>query len=268
MTGREIVVGRKLLAAALVGNFALAGLNFKIFGSVQDNAYYSYVSPAGPAFGIWSLIYCFNIIFVLGDCFGSPVPGMREARKYQALNFISNGGWLIANNIGNWFGVLVIFINFFSLFKAYQALEVDYYNSSLSVLTKLRTYVPVSMNWAWITVASVLNLSNTLYNPEADATVVIGGPDWAQAVVLLVMLVGAYISFTRLDLAHSFILSWALYWVRYNQGPHRSSPNVGDSKLADTCVVAISVLAACFIVAFVTAPSTEVSKSPLRERLV
>mmetsp|Transcript_5650 Transcript_5650/g.6662 ORF Transcript_5650/g.6662 Transcript_5650/m.6662 type:complete len:206 (+) Transcript_5650:183-800(+) len=168
------------------------------------------------------------------------------------LNLLSNGTWLFANGAANrgfsyWLSVFVLFLNFYSLYKCYNVLKVDFTDSS-NVAYKAFVYLPVSCNLAWVFLASVVCVSNTLYPMQnSNDIVAIGGPDWAIAVVFLSSMIACYLGFTYLDIGYAGIQIWALLGIHRNQGAARNSPNAPSEELDTFALFCAGIVLASYV---------------------
>jgi hypothetical protein len=68
------------------------------------------------------------------------------------------------------------------------------------------------MNRSWLLVANLLNFTIVLKHEGYEPTA-----DWAVAWLIVAVLVGAYVSLTRFDVAHAGVLCWALFGIASKQ---------------------------------------------------
>lgn len=121
------------------------------------------IVPEGYAFAIWSIIYLGIIAFPIYQLLKRKV-GAKEWTKLHILfsiNAISNGLWLVAASYDwQWITVMIILIMLFTLYQMNSLLdqrlragdEINYWLERF----------PLSIYFAWITLATALNFSSAL----------------------------------------------------------------------------------------------------------
>jgi hypothetical protein len=242
-----IYCGRCGLPLALLAGFALNGLAFVLYrGETTKGVAYSYVQPDDFTFSIWGLIYLMHLAFVGAQCLTFKVNGLPLARSYMALNYVLSGLWLVVNGAANkgfsyWLAVAVLFLNLFALVKIYLVLDIDYTDSRHSLVTRVCLCLPTSLNLSWVFLAAIVNLSNTLFDPDSTSPVTVGGPDFAIAVLGFATAVSIWLTVTRMDIGYAFVLVWACLGIHRNQQDETSdSPWKGSAEL-DTMAISCTV---------------------------
>lgn len=245
----EVPVSAIGLVVAFVAQFGLSGFAFaKYSDGTTKGAAYSYVQPDDRTFAVWSIIYVLHAIAIATEVLsGYEVQNMASVRAWLALNYLSSGTWLVVNGaasqgFSHWLGVVVLFVTFFSLWNVYTLLDVDYTNPNVSLYTKLTLFGAVSANTCWVTLAAVLNLANTVYDPSNTSTTQVGSADFAIGVVGLVSLLTVCMVITRMDLFFAGVCVWALLGIHRNQLAGGNSPNPGSSDLDSTAIASIVVV--------------------------
>jgi hypothetical protein len=246
----KLHVSRCALPGFLAACLVLSGAAMVAFreGSTKGAAY-SYVQPDDATFGVWGLIYALQLVLVAAQLVAVHVAGLEEARAWLALNYVSNGLWLVVNGAANsrggfsfWLAVVVLWLNLYSLVRAYVALGVDYTTPKHSLAAKLCLFLPVSCNLSWVVLAAVLNAVNTLYDPADASKVAVGGADFAIAVAGLACMLACYLAVTRLDAGYALVAVLYFWGLHRNQQPGASSPLRGSADLdsmAIACCVAV-----------------------------
>jgi len=246
----HITVTPLALLGCFVANIAIGGAaNAYYAEDTIRGASYSYVQPDNKSFAVWSLIYGLQLLTVVTQL----VPGgdaderLAMARPWNALNLLSNSLWLVANGAANrglsfWLSVLVLWVNLLAVFRAYQALGVDYTCRRTSLSTKLSHHLALSCNLAWVVVAAVLDLCNTAFDPRSESRLVVGGPDFAIAVVALATILAAYLAVTRADYGYVGVTIWAFAGIYRNQQETRDSPLEPCQELADCAQICIVIV--------------------------
>ena len=192
-----------VLAAAVfnVGMNALAGAGILFgatTGSVSD-AVPTGITPASWAFSIWSVIFLGVLVFAGWQ--------LRPSARYDGLAapFVAanvfNGLWQIPWLTGRFFlaaGVILVILA--SLILLYIRLG----RLRLSTPERWALGLPISLFLAWITVATVLNI-----------TVALASAGWTQPgfwpplVALVVAGIGAAVLLGAADIAFAAVLLWA-----------------------------------------------------------
>jgi hypothetical protein len=162
-TSRQLALGS---LALLILFYVLTLIGFfgpnQIGQSGQDNN--PLVVPAGYAFAIWGPIYLGLLLFPIyqyvvkreNDEHWIPL------RKWYAANVVANGLWLVAASY-NWLWTTVLIITFmlFSLVKIRQLFrEITMNGSDYNYWAEKLVF---SLYFAWVTLATALNVSSALY---------------------------------------------------------------------------------------------------------
>jgi hypothetical protein len=190
--------------------------------AATDGYSMSYLQPDPSTFAIWGVIYVLLMVLVLigGDLL------YPDVATCMAWSFVANGLWLIANGSAVvyhesfWLAVFILVTYVALLGLAYAWMQVDYLERHLS--ERFIVFAPISMNFAWVLIACLLNLTNTLMNEQLDFTVkqnrtAIGGPDWAMGVLGWVALLAVVLAWTKSDLAFGAVVVWTLRGVERQQ---------------------------------------------------
>ena len=95
-----------------------------------------------------------------------------------------------------------------ALRQAYVHMRVDY-NGPARITDKIFGFAAVSMNLAWVAIATLLNIVTT-YDGK---TLVGGNPDWAIACIVLATTVAFYHLLEHGDFVYAMTTAWALFGI-------------------------------------------------------
>lgn len=202
-----------ILAGMLIVNF-LANylpLNGKGTGELSDQ-YESLITPAGPAFSIWGLIYIFLLGFVVKVWivhFQNKEDAIQASRKLLPLflfNGIFNIGWLFTWHYEMVNLSLVMMIGLLvSLIFIYLKEE--------ELLHLLKA--PFSVYLGWISVASIVNVSVVILHNNW----VIGDPVfWTVGLIFIAIVLGLTVLILKKEWIFPLVIAWALYFIAQKNG--------------------------------------------------
>jgi hypothetical protein len=191
-------------------------LNGQNTGEISDRFKIFFV-PAGYVFAIWGIIYLGWIAFTIYQFLPThkESPRLRRLGYLFALSGVANAAWLFCWHY-NQFGlsVLVMLSLLGLLIASYLRLEV----SRMPVSSSERWFVdiPFSVYLGWITVATVANITDWLYQIQWSGW---GLSPQAWVVVMLVAasLIGLAMAITRQDAAYLFVLVWPFAGIGLKQ---------------------------------------------------
>lgn len=217
-----------LMVVAVIGAYCLMVLSNYLamkaaFGG-KDNKQISdehptFVSPDGPTFAIWGIIYMFETVTVIAQAIPSertdellgqrcPYTGL-DVRARLVLAFLVNAVWLPVFNNERFWSALVIMVAYLGfLLSIYTDVNVT---TTSGIVERLCLVTGITMNASWIVVATMVNtfLCSGLAGWK-DEHGVAGSVPAAIVVVALVAALGADLAFVRCDLAWAFVSAWAL----------------------------------------------------------
>lgn len=192
----------------------------------------TYLSPDGATFSIWGFIYLFEAMLVVYQA----LPRFREqenlvkGRKWVILAFLLNAIWLPVFSFFRWWLALAIIAGYlYALYKSHEQLEVNY-GSCADWHLKVCVFTGISLNFAWVVVATLLNVtvvarnSRIIYTPitagvtnatsgfdASTGDAIIGGNvDWAVLCIVVASIFGIYRSVVNVDVPYTFVTAWAL----------------------------------------------------------
>lgn len=211
---RQIVVVAAAVAM-LLGTLAGVGLlggtpiQDSVQGAFSSDA--SLLTPAGPAFSIWSVIYLGLAAFTVWH---SLSPTDRRARRIgwpAAASMVLNAAWLLVVQAGwIWLSVAVIAALAIDLGILLQRLGG---RPSSSWGTRLVLDGTFGLYLGWVSVATVANVTAALTGSPADP----GGrtAEFVSVAVLVVVvaLAGVFVNKLGARWAVALAMAWGLAWI-------------------------------------------------------
>jgi hypothetical protein len=195
-----------VVAAALinVGVNALAGAGVLFgttTGAVSDTVE-TWVTPAGWAFSIWSVIFLGVLVFA-----GYQALPRARGPRFDALAApfilanLLNGFWQVPwlNRSFGWAAIVIVGI-LAGLIWLYIRLD----HIGMTRTERWVLGVPVSLFLAWLCVATALNITIALAAAGWNGTAI-----WAPILVLVVAVVGGALLWRTGDVAFALVLVWA-----------------------------------------------------------
>lgn len=215
--GRRIVNAVALAGTIAVNTLAVTlPLNGKDTGAISDQFPIKFV-PAGYVFSIWSVIYVGLIAFAVYGL----LPKQRDNPWIERIGWlfvascVLNGAWLFSWHYEQfWLSVGLMLGLLGSLIAIYRRLEVGQAPKSAADTWLVR--VPFSLYLGWITVATIANVSTTLYwagwrgGPLSDSA-------WAIALLGVGLVLTALIAWRHRDLGYSAVIVWAFFGIQVKQ---------------------------------------------------
>jgi hypothetical protein len=167
------------------------------------------IVPAPYAFAIWGVIYTGLIVFPVYQLITSrdDNPAWVEMRGWYAANVVANGLWLGAASYDwQWVSVAIIIFILVSLFRINQLVRTI--EASGSKITYWLERFVFSIYFAWVTLATVLNVSSALkfYNWDGFG---VSEVSWTIAMIAIAALIAGYTSRKYRDVAYAGVVVWA-----------------------------------------------------------
>ena len=200
-----------------------------------------YLLPSGYTFSIWGIIYTLLILFAVYQA----LPAQRDdaacvaARPYATVAMTLNAAWLVVSgNQVYWVAFLVIAGYWISLLKAVDAVDAvldkqAYDDAPTPPAWKTHLFVRAGLtaNLAWVTVATLLQLSISLleagFFPYADFSLGLLGAALAFACVRV---------FPNADVTYAVASVWALFGIVHNQTSAGSTFGCASHICVPKCV--------------------------------
>jgi hypothetical protein len=209
-TLRQVSVILTVLATLVVNILAnalpLNGLNT---GQISDR-FQVYFVPAGYVFSIWGLIYLGLIVFAIFQA----LPAQRENPRLQATGWwISLGGlaniaWIFLWHYERFpLTLIAMLVLLATLIITYLRLGIG--RTAVNGAEKWSARLPFSIYLGWVTVATIANVTTVLDYLKWDAFGI--APEiWMGMVLVAVLAITIFMSFTRRDVAYALVILWAL----------------------------------------------------------
>lgn len=170
--------------------------------------------PAGFTFSIWGVIYLGLTGFSIYQLFRADVARSQIGPLFF-LNAVLNCGWILA-----WHHrmlVLSVFIMLgllFTLIAIYRRLDIG--QSQVSTAERWLVHAPFSIYLAWISIATVANITALLV---AGNWAQFGLPAnfWAAAMIFTAGLIGLYMLYRVGDWLFALVLLWSFFGIAYKR---------------------------------------------------
>jgi len=205
-------------ATAVVNILANAlPLNGKTTAELSD-AYPNLITPAGYVFSIWGVIYVLLMAFVVYQL----LPGHRDETFIGRIGYLflfscaANISWIFLWHYEQvLLSVPVMFALLGSLILIYTRLGIG--RSDVGRRERLLVHLPFSVYLGWITVAPIANVAAALVSMGLDS-LSLGEPAWTALMIAVAVVVTILVIYTRVDVAYSFVIIWALGGIIAKQG--------------------------------------------------
>ncbi len=214
-----------------VGNFVMYTIAFLIsalsqsgiiknqnMGDVSDK-YDALFTPAGITFSIWGVIY----VALFAFCIYHLVKSFKSGTDDEANQHIQKLGKLfIINNlsISIWvfaflneyllISVILIVIQLSTLALAHIRLNI--YNTQSGLKSKIFTFFPLTIYFAWICIATIANISAWLVSINFEGFG-LTNISWTIVMISTAILLSVFIIINRKNYWFSLVIIWALYGI-------------------------------------------------------
>lgn len=235
----------------------------------------TYLSPDGATFSIWGFIYLFETFFVIYQAlprFGAAaIFADGKTRQWLTAAFLLNAIWLPIFSYHRWWLSLIVIVGYlYALHKTYAALGVQYGTTAAPTSVKIFAFTGISLNFAWVVVATLLNFTIVSRNsgiivtsittgnitastagavgPLFKYSMIGGNVDWAIAMGCVAAAIACYRALRFADVPYCFVTSWALAGI-YRMQKFSSDENFpADGKSVDlaTWALMLSLIVAAF----------------------
>jgi len=226
----------------------------------------TYLSPDGATFSIWGLIYLFEALLVVYQALpmSANLPAFNgRTRMWLSAAFLVNAIWLPIFSYHRWwlsFAVIVAYLG--ALLKTYESMNINYGTHMHKVRTKILAFTGISLNTAWVVVATLLNFTIVSRNSGiiiseistgvnnatsgkaaggANVAVIGGNVDWAVLCVVLATCVALYRAARFADVPYAFVTAWALGGIYRMQTYAKNQDFPVDGKSEDLARWAITL---------------------------
>lgn len=207
-------------------------------GEISDR-FPVYFVPAGYVFSIWGLIYALLLAFTIYQA----LPSQRENPRLQRIGFLFalsclwNSVWIFCWHYNLFSLSLVIMLALLAtLIVIYRRLDIG--RETVSRAEQWLLHVPFSVYLGWITVATIANATDVLYDLGWNGQPL--APElWA--VVMLVIAIGLtiFILNQRRDIGYSLVIVWAFVGIFVKQN---ATPSVAYVAILGAVIIFALVL--------------------------
>jgi len=208
-------------------------------GEISD-LYPSPFTPAGFTFAIWGIIYLSLSAFVIYQA----LPAQRNNLQLAGIsslfkfNCLANALWIFAWHYEYLLlSVLLMACILFSLVLIYRSLNIVGFDASWP--ERIALQLPFSLYTAWISVASIANISALQTDLGLDDAW-LGFVPWTLLKLALAGAIAATVIQRRHDCAFALVIAWAAFGISIKQS---ASPTIAGGALM-LCLLAL--LLVCF----------------------
>lgn len=211
-----------LLILNVVGTIAMIVINYLSIvypfnGKTQkeiSDMFFTLITPAGITFSIWGLIYFLLVSFIIYQIIlfikGEIYP-IEKIGIWYFLSCIFNISWIFAwSYIQIEISLIIVLLLFLSLAITYNRIGIG--KQTGSTIDYVFMYIPFSVYFAWVSVATVLNISVFLVKLNWNG---FGIPYdvWGFVVILTLVCLISYNVITRNDIFFGLTTEWALFGI-------------------------------------------------------
>jgi hypothetical protein len=232
-----------MLIGAAVGGGAFGGASVSELQDGALSAEGSYLSPAGPAFAIWTLIYVGLAAFTVWQALPAQRDDARQRRVgwWIALSMVLNGLWLVAARFGPLISTVLVIV---ALLIVLARIIVLLGRSRAAGIVDLAFVdVVTGLHFGWVTIATVANigawLTQTLpgdFAAQADV--------WGVGVLIVVALIGVASAIVTRRVAPALASAWGVAWLAVGRlAEEPTSSPIGITAI----IVAVIIVAAAAV---------------------
>lgn len=228
----------------IINYFAATGILGGVETGAVSDKYPTFITPAGYAFAIWSLIYAGCVAFSIYQILPSQLERFRAIRRAYILSCVANSAWLYfwsQERMVVCLGVILILL-----------VSVGYINIKLQKTDTSGEYwlakFPFGIYFGWVTAATILNATIMLVYlgvRVSDTNTILMG----AGLLLIAAALGVIVRIKLTNYFYPLAIAWALTAIAVKQ----------SGKTLIVAAAAVGVIA-CLIaaVSFVmTMPSSE-----------
>ena len=211
---KQILVIVATLGVIVINYFAAQGYINNVTPAVISDKYPTFITPAGYAFAIWSLIYLGLIAFSIYQALPSQTenPRFKNIRSLYIANCAANCLWIYLwhyDQILSALGVMFVILGTLAL------INVNLRNAETFAETWLAR-IPFSLYFGWITVATILNFTIALVSLGVntnEATAIL----FSSILIIVAVVLGILMRFKLGIFAYPLAIAWALTAIAVKQ---------------------------------------------------
>ena len=188
----------------------------KDVAQVSDK-YPTYFTPAGITFAIWGVIYLALLGFVIYHLVKAFRTDLHDHANEEldiigwnfAVNNLATIGWLFAwTNENLLLSLILIIIQLISLMIIHHRLCI--HNAHKGFANKAFTQFPLSIYFAWISIATIANFSIYLTSIGWSGWGV-SGVNWSITMIAIAVMLAVWVINRRRNVFFGLVVIWALY---------------------------------------------------------
>ncbi|MBP1704171.1 MAG: hypothetical protein H6Q38_3278 [Chloroflexi bacterium] len=191
-------------------------INGQNTGEISD-LFQVFFVPAGYVFSIWGLIYIGLLAFAVYQALPAQRenPRLRKIGYWFALSCVANSVWIFMWHYNLFpLSLLVMLVLLASLLVIYLRLDIG--RTQVSTVERWCVNIPFSIYLGWITVATVANVTDVLYDVGWTGFGI--APEiWAVIMLIIAAALGVAMAVTRRDVAYLLVLTWAFAGIGVKQ---------------------------------------------------
>jgi translocator protein len=253
---RQIITLLTVILTLVINTLAnILPLNGQNTGEISDR-FQVYFVPAGYVFSIWFIIYVGLIAFAIYQALPSQRenPRLRRVGYWFALSGIANSAWIFCWHYNLFTLSLVVMLALLvSLIVTYLRLDIG--RTIVSTTEKWCLNIPTSVYLGWISVATIANVTDVLYDLNWDSWG-LSPTTWAVIMLVVATFIAVMIAVTRRDLAFLLVFVWSFIGIAVKQS--------GTSSVAITGWALSGLLVLIIIYLLITRTTRLETQSPLR----
>ncbi|MDE3088096.1 MAG: tryptophan-rich sensory protein [Chloroflexota bacterium] len=217
-------------------------LNGQNTGAISDRFLVFFV-PAGYVFAIWGIIYIGLIAFGVYQALPAQRDNVRLNRigYLFALSCLANSVWIFLWHY-NFFPLTVVVMLLLLLLLIAIYLRLDIGRSRVTQIEKWCVDIPFSIYLGWISVATIANITDLLYDWNWDGFG-INPQAWAVIMLVAAAVISLAMTLTRRDVAFLLVIIWAFTGIAIKQAV---APLVATSAWIMTALVVLMLLCAIY----------------------
>ena len=225
----RIIVPLSLIAVVYVNYLATQGAIGGITPAYISDKYPTYLTPAGYAFSIWSLIYLGMLIFSIHQLLKGDSEYLDKIRYFFIASCLANIAWIFAWHNQN-LGLSVVAM--LTLLSSLILINLESKTLGKGANT-LFVRIPFSIYFGWVSVATILNISIFLTSLGSQAGETASNII-AIALLATVTVVGIIVR-EKLNIPlYPLTIAWALTAIAVKQS--------GKTAVVAACAIAVIAL--------------------------
>jgi hypothetical protein len=249
MTKHRIWQG--LVVAAVLGTIVMNALanivpfNGQQTGDVSDKYPVLFV-PAGYVFSIWGVIYAGLIGYAVFQALPAQGanPRLQRIRGWVLPNLVANSIWLLLFHFELLaLSVAVITFMLLSLIVIYLRLEVG--RTAVSTAERWLAHVPFTLYLAWLTVATIANISVWLYSLQWSG-LGLSAAAWTNTLLVVATAISVALSLKNRDAVFITVPLWAFVGIAVKQAAVPSVAFTAATMAGVTALTCVVIVARAF----------------------